>query len=87
MSNAPLFGQTMISHINQLVQTLSDLNTDQARLADEPALAQSVVTALATQRPDLTAAIITNAAAAINQILFTYNSGSPTQAAQLYKML
>jgi hypothetical protein len=87
MANAPLFYQTFVSQINQFIQILDDLNTMQDRLAQDPTLAAAAAAAAQPQRPDLTAQSFTNAADAINQVLFAYNSGAPPQKSLLYKML
>jgi hypothetical protein len=60
----------------------------QDRLTQEPGLSQSAATAMNTVgRADLAKADFDNAAAAIGQVLFAYDSGSPPQKSFLYKML
>ena len=87
MANAPLFFQTMVSDINQLIQILENLNSLQDRMAQDSTLATAAAAAAQATRPDLVAQDFVNAVAAINQLLFTFNSGNPTQKSYLYKML
>ena len=88
MANATQFFQNFNAKINQFISDLEDLNTMQDRMASDSGLAAAAATAAQAQgRPDLSAADFTNAASAINQILFAFNSGSPTQKSYLYKVL
>jgi outer membrane murein-binding lipoprotein Lpp len=88
MANATQFFQNFNAKINQFIQDLDDLETLQDRLSSDPTLAEAAATAAQSQgRNDLAAIDFTNAADAVGQILFTFNSGSPTQKSYLYKIL
>ncbi len=68
-------------HINQILQTLSGLND---QLTADPTLATRYFQQPGA-RTDITATDITNAQGAIVQMLFTFNSGSPTNKSLIYK--
>ena len=88
MADATTFYRTLTSQIQSLINELENLNTAQDRMASDAGLAAAAANAAnAEGRTDLTEADFTNAASAINQILFTFNSGEPTQKSYLYKML
>jgi outer membrane murein-binding lipoprotein Lpp len=88
MANATQFFQNFNAKINQFIADLEDLNTMQDRLVSDNTLAASAATAAQAQgRSDLATVDFTNAAASINQILFTFNSGTPTQKSYLYKII
>jgi len=75
----------MISHITSLITVLHDLQVDQDRQTEDAGLAAAAAAAMTGRT--LAEADFTNAANAIGQILFAYNSGSPTQKSYLYKLL
>ena len=81
MSSSTTFINNYTNAITQLVQTLQTLETLNAMLSDNASLGTPP-----SSRPDITAQDVTNASSAITQMLFTFNSGSPTQASYLYKM-
>jgi hypothetical protein len=88
MADPMTFYRTLVSQIQTLVNQLQDLDTSQDRMHEDTALAAAAAAAAnAAGRTDLVAADFTNAASAINQILFTFNSGAPTQKSYLYKLL
>jgi hypothetical protein len=88
MADATTFYRNFIAETVRLINDLEDLDTTQDRLAEDAGLAAAAATAAqAAGRTDLAAVDFTNAAAAINQILFAFNSGSPTQKSYLYKLL
>jgi hypothetical protein len=89
MSDPTGFTQAFVRGINDYINALENLNTLQDRLASDSGLAAAAATAAAAQlnRKDLVAADFTNAAAAIVQLNFTFNSGAPTQKSYLYKLL
>lgn len=87
MANPNVYAGQLRAQINQLVTTLQNLDTLQDMLAQDSTLAASAAVALSTQgQPPLTAADVNAAAASVNQIIFTFNSGSPPQKAALYKL-
>lgn len=78
----------MVTQCGALVNLLQVVDTLQDRLAEDSTLAAAAAAAAnAAGRTDLAAVDFTNAAAAINQLLFTFGSGSPTQKSFLYKLL
>jgi len=88
MTDAVSFGRNFVATINTLINAVESAQLQQDRLASEPTLAQAASDALKQAgRPDMTPQIITDAADAITQIVFAYDSGSPTQKSKLYKML
>lgn len=88
MANPTQFFQQFNAQIKQFIDDLDNLNTMQDRLAQDNTLAAAAATAAQAQgRTDLAAIDFTNAATAINQLLFTFNSGTPTQKSYLYKIL
>jgi len=81
-----------VSFVNTYVQAMQQLNTDlqnlrglNDRLAQDPTLATRYFASQGA-RTDIVAADITNAQAALVQILFAFDSGSPTQKSQLFKL-
>jgi hypothetical protein len=93
MSNPVNFVNTYTAAITALVNQLNTLQALNAQLTDDPTLVtRYFATASFGQAPnlvprtDIVAADITNAQAAIVQMLFTFNSGSPTNGSQLYKV-
>jgi hypothetical protein len=88
MADATTFYRQFISEIKTLINDLENLDTAQDRMAADSALAAAAADAAnAAGRTDLTETDFTNAASAVNQILFTFNSGSPSQKSYLYKLL
>ena len=88
MSDSMSFYRNFVSQINQTINDLQALNTMQDRMAADPGLAAaSADSAAKSGRPELATQDFVNAAAAINQLLFTLSSGNPTQKSYLYKML
>jgi hypothetical protein len=86
--DAASYAHGLISHINELIDVLNSLQVDQDRQTQDPDLAQAAADAMnGANRPNLTAVDFTNAANAIGQLLFAYNSGSPTQKSYLYALL
>ena len=88
MSDPVAFNQTFIVAVRKFITALEDLNEFNDRMkADLTLPAAAAAAALIAGRKDLVTADYTNAAAAITQINFTFNSGDPTQKSFLYKML
>lgn len=88
MTDAVSFSRNFIAQINTAINALDDLRVMQDRLQQEPGLSQNAANAMNTAgRADLGKADFDNAAGAIQQILFAYDSGSPPQKSFLYKML
>jgi hypothetical protein len=88
MTNSLGFGQSFVGTVQTLIDALEAASLMQDRLASEPTLADDTATAMSgAGRADMTAQVINDAASAIVQIMFAYNSGSPTQKSLLYKVL
>jgi hypothetical protein len=86
MSNPVTFINQYSQNIVQLVQMLQTLATQNDQLASDPTIVTRYFAAPGA-RTDIVAADVTNASSALVQVLFTFNSGSPTQKSFLYKML
>ena len=88
MADATTFYREYINTINQLIQATEKAALMKDRLDSDNTLAAAAAAAAATGgRTDLTVQVINDAAGAIGQMLFTFNSGSPTQKSFLYKVL
>jgi hypothetical protein len=96
MSNATSFVDSYTANIVKLINTLEDLRTQNDMLVQDPTLksryfetppAPPFPQAPPTPpRSDITEDDITNAEAAIVQMLFAFDSGAPPQKSYLYKM-
>ena len=88
MTDAVTFYRLYVSTINQCINTLDDLRTQNDRLAQEAGLPAAAADAASKSgRPDLTTQAFTDAKNAIDQVLFAFDSGAPPQKAAMYKML
>jgi hypothetical protein len=88
MADASAYWRTLTIQLRQLVTTFNDLNTAQDMQTQDSGLAAAAAKAAQDAgRTDLAAVDFTNAASAINQLLFAYNSGSPAQKSYIFKML
>jgi hypothetical protein len=86
MSNPVTFIDGYVGKIQQLVLDLKDLREQNDMLTQDPTLIDRYFSA-ASPRTDIVPEDVTNAKSALVQILFTYDSGSPTQKSYLQKML
>jgi hypothetical protein len=87
MSNPTTFINLYSQNIVQFVQLIQTLRTQNDQLTQDP----TIITRYFAQNPnqirsDIVAADVTNAQEALGQMLFTFDSGSPTQKSYLYKM-
>jgi hypothetical protein len=94
MSNPVTFINTYTQNIVQFAQLMQILRGNNDQLTQDPSLIDRYFATsnpsnpnISVVRTDITAADVTNAQAAITQMLFTYDSGSPTQKSLLFKML
>lgn len=88
MSDATGFYRACINRVTELVTVLEDLETISNRIVEDSSLAGRAATAAqAAGRADLTTASFDDMKAAIDQILFTFNSGAPTTRSKFYKLL
>jgi hypothetical protein len=92
MSNAVNFVNSYAANIQQLVNLLQTLQTQNLQMTDDATLVTRYFAAKNSDgsnayRSDIVAQDVANAQAALVQMLFTFNSGSPTQASYLLKMM
>lgn len=88
MTDAVSFSRNFIAQTNTCINALEDLRLMRDRMVQEPALSQSAADAMNNAgRQDLAKVDFDNASGAIEQILFAFDSGAPTQKSYLYKML
>lgn len=94
MSNPTTFINTYTQNIVQLVQLMNVLRTNNDQIAQDPTLIDRYFAQtnpsnpnISIVRTDITAQDVTNAESAITQLLFAFDSGSPTQKSFLFKML
>lgn len=88
MSNPTTFINTYANNIVQLVQILQTLRTQNDQITQDSTLINRYFAQNPNQiRSDIVAADVTNAQSALVQVLFAFDSGSPTQKSYLYKML
>lgn len=94
MSNPTTFINTYTQNIVQLCQLMATLRTNNDQLTQDPTLITRYFEQtnpgnpnISIIRTDITAVDVENAQAALVQMLFTFDSGSPTQKSYLYKML
>lgn len=94
MSNPVSFINSYTQNIVQLTQLMQTLRGQNDQLAQDATLIPRYFATtnpsnpnLAIVRTDIVAADVTNAQNALVQLLFTYDSGAPTQKSFLFKML
>ncbi len=88
MADPTAFYRGAIGTIQQFLNTVDDLRTISDRMENDVALAGAAAGAASVGgREDLSPTDFNNLKSAIDQILFTLNSGSPPQKQYLYKML
>jgi hypothetical protein len=87
MADANNFMHLYSAQIQNFVNMLRDLETKNQQLTEDPTIVTRYFeSTVPPPRTDIVAADVANAQAAIVQMLFTYNSGTPTQASALLKM-
>lgn len=87
MSDPLNFMRSYANNFQQLVQILNTLQSQNLQLTDDPSLITNYFALTPSQRrTDIVASDVTNGQSAIVQLLFTYNSGSPTNASYILKM-
>jgi hypothetical protein len=87
MADANNFMHLYSAQIQNFVNLLIDLQTKNQQLTEDPSLITRYFdSTMPPPRTDITSDDVAAAQAAIVQMLFTYNSGTPTQAAALLKM-
>jgi len=86
MSNPVSFVNLYVSKIQTFVQTMEDLRS-MNDMVDQDSTLFTRYFADPNARKDIVEADATAAHGSIVQILFTYDSGTPTQKSALFKML
>lgn len=70
-----------------VVSAMENMRLLQARFAADGTLQTNYFALTPKPRPDLVSQDFTNAQTAVTQLLFTFDSGSPTQKSTLFKLL
>lgn len=94
MSNPTTFINTYTQNIVQFCQLMQTLRLNNDQLTQDPTLIERYFAQtnpsnpnISIVRTDITAQDVENAQAALVQMLFAFDSGSPTQKSYLFKML
>lgn len=85
MTAQPDWGINYINKIKALINALEDCRTEVDKLNSDATLPTKYLQNPAA-RPDLVASDFTNANSALTQIIFAFDSGSPTQKSALFHM-
>jgi hypothetical protein len=85
MTQALAFGQAFIAACQALVADLENLRTLNDHIANEAPLLNAYVTAPGA-RADIQLADLQAASAAVTQILFTFDSGTPATKEAFFKL-
>lgn len=86
MSNPVSFMNNYVGTIQRLVDDLESLRTYNDMLAQDGTLITRYFSD-PSHRTDIVAQDVTNAQSAVVQMLFPFDSGTPTQKSYLFKML
>jgi hypothetical protein len=86
MSDPVTFMAYYTAQIQNFVKVLEDLRTQNARITEDPTLIPNYFSS-PSARKDIVAQDVTNAQNALVQILFAYDSGSPPQKSELFKVM
>ena len=86
MSNPTTFMNNYTSAISNLINNLEALRTYDDMITQDNTLISRYFSSQGS-RTDIVAADVTNAQAAMVQLLFTFDSGAPTSKSYLFKVL
>lgn len=86
MADPVNFANNYFAAIDDLIKDLENIRTLNDRITQDSTLITKYFLS-ASPRSDVVAADISNAQTALNQLLFTFDSGSPTQKSYLFKLL
>ncbi len=86
MAQASAFANDYFAQVDNLIQTLEYLRTLNDRIAQDGSLISDYFSE-PSHRTDIDATDFTNAQGAVTQMLFTFDSGSPTQKSYLFNLL
>lgn len=89
MADATQFATLCIQKAQQISNLMEDLRVMSSRMTEDTGLAAAAATAAQNnlRRQDLATADFTNFKSALDQLLFTFDSGSPTQKSYIFKLL
>jgi hypothetical protein len=87
MSNPNTFMNTYCGKVQQFVTMIEDLRSLNDWIEQDPTLLTRYFDQAGGVRADITEQDVTAAQAAIGQVIFAYDSGSPTQKSHILKML
>lgn len=88
MSNPTTFVNNYTAQVARLVEVLEDLRIQNSRMEEDPTLLIDYFAQKPeSRRTDIVADDITNAQDAVVQVLFAYDSGSPTQKSEMFKVM
>jgi len=87
MANPTNFGTRLLQDAQQIVALMSEMETIQEMVQSDSTLLQAAYSAIKGERPDLVEQDLVNFMSAVQQILFTFTSGSPSQASYVYKLV
>lgn len=87
MSNPNTFINNYVATTQTLISTLQQLRVYNDMIVQDGTLITRYFSQTGGVRADIVAADVTNASSAVTQLLFTFDSGSPTQKSALYKLL
>jgi hypothetical protein len=86
MTNVVQFGADYLAAVKSLINDLETLRTLQDRVTSDSTLFAAYL-ASPGARTDLQLADLQAASSAVVQLLFTFDSGAPTQKSELFKLL
>lgn len=86
MTSPLTFGNTFVAAVQSLVNDIENLRTLQDRITQDGTLLNAYLTSPGA-RSDLQLVDLQNASSALTQLLFTFDSGTPTQKSYLFKLL
>ena len=87
MSNPNTFMNNYVTGVQNLTNALDAMqHLNNVLVADATLVTRYFAQPTGQFRTDIVAADVTNASSAVGQLLFAFNSGSPTQASYLYKI-
>jgi len=87
MTAQPNWGTTYIASIRALIDAIEGVRTQADILNSNSGLPAAYLSAVGAQRADLVAQDFVNANSALTQMLFTFDSGAPTQKSYLFKVI
>ena len=87
MSNPNTFITNYLTNINNLISAIEQARYLNEQLTADPTIITRYFAQTPVPRADIVAVDVTNAEAALVQVIFAYDSGAPTQKSYLFKVL